>query len=276
MERATLIRGGLLAAFAGVVVLVERRRRARPYREPWLRHTARNLAVAGAAAATVSVLETPFTMPFAALAQRRGWGLTALIGGPAWARAILAAVLLDYTLFIWHIGTHHVPLLWRFHLVHHVDLDLDASTGVRFHAGELALSVPWRLAQIAAIGVSPAALAAWQSLTLASVLFHHSNTALPSTVERIAGWIFVTPRMHAIHHSTDRAQRDRNFSSGLSIWDRLHRTLRVDARAGDVDIGIAGYRDADAVSIGKIVALPLKRERFDRYDPAGAGGSDAM
>lgn len=257
MTRSALIRAGAVAAFAGLVLVLERRRRARRYREPWLRHTTRNLVIAGAAAVTVSLLETPFTMPFAAMVQRRGWGLTALVGGPPWARAVIAAVLLDYTLYIWHIGTHRVPLLWRFHLVHHVDLDLDASTGVRFHAGELALSVPWRLAQIAAIGVSPAALAAWQSLTLASVLFHHSNTALPPGVERAVGWVAVTPRMHAIHHSIDRAQRDRNFSSGLSIWDRLHSTLRLDARADEVDIGIPGYGDADSVSLARIVALPL-------------------
>ena len=257
MTRSTLIRGGLVALAAGVVLLLERRYRARRYREPWLRHTARNLVVAGVAAATVSLLETPVTMPFAAWSDRRGWGLTHAIGGPPWLRAVVATLLLDYTLFLWHIGTHHVSLLWRFHLVHHVDLDLDASTAVRFHAGELALSVPWRLAQIAVIGVSPAALAVWQSMTLASILFHHSNTALPARVERAIGYLLVTPRMHAIHHSVDRAQRDRNFSSGLSIWDRLHRTLRLDRAASEVEIGIPGYLDRAAVTLPRIIELPL-------------------
>ena len=257
MTRSALIRGGLVALAAGVVLALERRYRARPYREPWLRHTARNLAVAGAAAVTVSLLETPLTVPFAGYVERRQWGLTGAIGGPPWLRAIIATLLLDYTLYLWHIGTHHVPLLWRFHLVHHVDLDLDASTAVRFHAGELALSVPWRLAQIALIGVSPASLAAWQSLTLASIVFHHSNTALPERVERAIGCLFVTPRMHAIHHSVDRAQRDRNFSSGLSIWDRLHRTLRVDHTARDVEIGIPGYLDDRDVTLERIVELPF-------------------
>jgi len=257
VTRSALIRGGLVATAAALVFVLERRRRARRYREPWLRHTTRNLVVAGAAAATVSLLETPFTIPFATLVEQHGWGLTHLIGGPVWLRAIVATLLLDYTLFLWHIGTHHVPLLWRFHLVHHVDLDLDVSTGVRFHAGELALSVPWRLAQIAVIGVSPGALAAWQSLTLASVLFHHSNTALPDRLERIIRLVLVTPRMHAIHHSTNRAQRDRNFSSGFSIWDRLHRTLRIDARAQDVEIGVVGYDDAEGVRLGRIAGLPF-------------------
>jgi sterol desaturase/sphingolipid hydroxylase (fatty acid hydroxylase superfamily) len=263
MTKSGLLRGGLVAVAAGLVLVLERRYRARPHREPWLRHTARNLAVAGVAAATVSVLETPATVPFAAWVARRHWGLTHAIGGPAWMRAAIAAILLDYTLFLWHIGTHRLPLLWRFHLVHHVDLDLDASTAVRFHAGELALSVPWRLAQIAVIGVSPAALAAWQSLTLASILFHHSNTALPPAIERAIGYVLVTPRMHAIHHSTDRADRDRNFSSGLSIWDRLHRTSRLDRDAADVRIGIPGYLEEETVTLDRIAGLPFRGKTID-------------
>jgi sterol desaturase/sphingolipid hydroxylase (fatty acid hydroxylase superfamily) len=258
--RSNVIRGGLIVVATAFIVVLERRRRARRYREPWIRHTARNLVVAGAAAATVRLVETPLVIPFAAFVERHGWGLTHAFGAPPWLQAIAAIALMDYTLYVWHLGTHHVPLLWRFHLVHHVDLDLDASTAVRFHAGELALSVPWRLAQIAVIGVSPGVLLTWQALTLISILFHHSNTALPDRIERAIGWFFVTPRMHAIHHSIDRAQRDRNFSSGLSVWDRLHRTLRLDARAEEVQIGVAGYEDVSVVTVGRILRLPIAGE----------------
>jgi sterol desaturase/sphingolipid hydroxylase (fatty acid hydroxylase superfamily) len=259
MSRITFLRGAIVVSVAATVIVLERRRRARRYREPWLRHTIRNLTVAGIAAVTVSILETPFTMPAAAAIGERHWGLTAMIGGPPWLRAVVGFVLLDYTLYIWHIATHHVPLLWRFHLVHHVDLDLDASTGLRFHAGELALSVPWRLAQVALIGVGPATLAMWQGLTLASVLFHHSNTALPPAIERVLGWFIVTPRLHAIHHSTDLTQRNANFSSGLAFWDRLHRTRRLDARASEVEIGIPGYLSDEAVTLPHILMLPVTR-----------------
>jgi sterol desaturase/sphingolipid hydroxylase (fatty acid hydroxylase superfamily) len=258
MARGMLVRGGIVLGVAAIVVILERKRRARRYREPWLRHTTRNLAVGAIAAVTVSLLETPFTVPVALAATRRGWGVTALVGGPPVLRAVVAILLLDYTLYIWHIATHHVPVLWRFHLVHHVDLDLDASTGIRFHAGELALSVPWRLLQIVTIGVTPATLAMWQGLTLASILFHHSNTALPPALERALGWFVVTPRMHAIHHSMRDAQRNRNFSSGLAIGDRLHRTLRLDARPSDVEIGIDGYREPDTVTLARILELPIR------------------
>jgi sterol desaturase/sphingolipid hydroxylase (fatty acid hydroxylase superfamily) len=262
--RDSWVRGALVLGAAAGVFILERRLRARPHREPWARHTARNLAMAAVAAATVRIVETPLVLPMAALVDQRGWGLTAFIAGPRWLRAVIAIALLDYTLYLWHIATHRVPLLWRFHLVHHVDLDLDATTALRFHGGELALSVPWRLAQVLVIGVAPGVLLLWQSLTLASILFHHSNTALPPSLERVVGWLLVTPRMHAIHHSTDRAQRDRNFSSGLAVWDRLHRTLRLDAQPGEVAIGIPGYLEEEEVTLPRILALPLRTTEASR------------
>ena len=182
-----------------------------------------------------------------------------MLGGPPWFRDVVSIVLLDYTLYVWHILVHRTPWLWRFHLVHHVDLDLDASTGLRFHAGELAASVPWRAAQILAIGVTPRALAVWQSLTIGSVLFHHSNTEFSDRAERLLSWIVATPRMHAIHHSIDPAQLQSNFSSGLAIWDRLHGTARFDARASDVTVGVLGYLDATAVTLVRILTLPFSR-----------------
>ena len=254
---ATLLRSLLLVAVAGGVLLLERRRRARPYIEQPSVHRLRNLTVAGLAAATVHVCETPVVLPLARWVTRQGWGLTAMIGGPAWVRNLAAIVLLDYTLYVWHILVHRVPMLWRFHLVHHVDLDLDTTTGLRFHAGELIASVPWRSAQIVVIGVSPTALIAWQSLTLASVLFHHSNARLSDRVERTLSWFVATPRMHAIHHSIDPAQLHSNFSSGLAIWDRLHGTARFDSDASEVTVGVAGYLDVAQVRLTKILPLPL-------------------
>jgi sterol desaturase/sphingolipid hydroxylase (fatty acid hydroxylase superfamily) len=150
-----------------------------------------------------------------------------------------------------------MPWLWRFHLVHHVDLDLDASTGLRFHAGEIAASIPWRAAQIIAIGVTPRALTLWQSLTIASVLFHHSNTKFDERSERVLSWIVATPKMHAIHHSIDPAQLHSNFSSGLAIWDRLHGTARFDADPADVTVGVLGHLDPKDVTLSQILELPF-------------------
>jgi sterol desaturase/sphingolipid hydroxylase (fatty acid hydroxylase superfamily) len=258
MRIRDLIRGSLMLAAAAAVLVMERRHRARPYVEPRSTHTARNLAVAGIAAVTVQLLEAPVVMPLARTVARRRWGLSYAIGGPAWLRGVLAVLLLDYTLYLWHIVAHRVPWLWRFHLVHHVDLDLDATTGLRFHAGELAASIPWRAAQVIVLGVSPTTLTVWQSLTLVSVLFHHSNTRLSDRMERALSWIVTTPRMHAIHHSVNPAQLQSNFSSGLAVWDRLHRTARFDAAAGDVAVGVRGFLDPGEVSLPRVLGLPFE------------------
>jgi sterol desaturase/sphingolipid hydroxylase (fatty acid hydroxylase superfamily) len=256
MRRSAWLNAGLLLA-AGAILLLERKRRARSYVERPAIHRARNMTIAGMAAATVHVLETPVVVPLARMVARRRLGLTFLMGGPSWLRGLVAVLLLDYTLYLWHIIVHRVPSLWRFHLVHHVDLDLDLTTGLRFHAGELTASIPWRAAQVVLIGVTPATLAVWQTLTLLSVLFHHSNTALDSRTERVLAWIIATPRMHAIHHSIDPVQLHSNFSSGLAVWDRLHGTARVDARADEVTVGVAGYLDPQDVTLEAIVALPF-------------------
>ena len=258
MRGRNLIRGSLVLAAAAVVLVMERRHRARPYVEPQSTHTARNLALAGIAAVTVQLLEAPIVMPLARTVSRRRWGLSHAVGGPRWLRGVVAVLLLDYTLYLWHVVVHRIPWLWRFHLVHHVDLDLDAATGLRFHAGELAASIPWRAAQVIVLGVSPTTLTVWQSLTLVSVLFHHSNTRLSDRMERALSWIVTTPRLHAIHHSVNPAQLQSNFSSGLAVWDRLHRTARFDADAGEVTVGMPGFLDPDAVSLPRLLGLPFK------------------
>jgi sterol desaturase/sphingolipid hydroxylase (fatty acid hydroxylase superfamily) len=261
-----LVRGVLLLVVAGTVLVLERKRRARGYVEHVVTHTARNLAVAGMAAATVQAVEAPVVLPLSRMVARRRWGLTRGIR-PSWLRDVVAIVLLDYTLYVWHILVHRMPWLWRFHLVHHVDLDLDASTGLRFHAGELAASVPWRAAQILAIGVTPRALTAWQSLTIASVLFHHANMRLSPRSERILSWIVATPRMHAIHHSIDPAQLQSNFSSGLAMWDRLHGTFRFDSEPQDVVVGVPGHLDPEDARLGTVLKLPFSERALPPSPP---------
>jgi sterol desaturase/sphingolipid hydroxylase (fatty acid hydroxylase superfamily) len=180
-------------------------------------------------------------------------------------RDALAVLLLDYTLYWWHVAEHRLPWLYRFHAVHHADLDLDTSTALRFHFGEFVASIPWRAAQIAGIGASPRALRCWQRLTTLEVMFHHSNVRLPLAVERLLGAVLVTPRLHGIHHSVLPDEQDSNWSSGLTLWDRLHGSYRGDVPQAALEIGLAGLRDPAAVSLPRIVAMPFRREQpYDR------------
>jgi sterol desaturase/sphingolipid hydroxylase (fatty acid hydroxylase superfamily) len=248
-----------LGAF-GALVWFERRRPLRREVEPKRTRDVRNLAVAAAGAATLHVLERPVIEPLARLVERRRWGLLKRARLPARAEAAAAVLLMDYTLYVWHVLVHRVPFLWRFHLVHHADLDLSASTALRFHFGELALSVPWRAAQVLLIGVSPRSLSVWQAALMVSILFHHSNVRLPAALERRLVRVVVTPRMHGIHHSAVPEEMNSNWSSGLTIWDRLHGTLRLDVPQDGVTIGVPGYRSPQEVTLGRVLAMPFGRE----------------
>ena len=258
-------------AVLGIFVALAAAERARPLRAPSAGESeddqasriARNLALAGISAAATQLAERPLVVPLARLAERRRWGLLAWLlprwGLPAWAEQAAACLLMDYTLYVWHRLTHEVPLLWRFHQVHHADLDMDATTAIRFHAGEFVLGVPYRAAQVALIGVGPKALTAWQRLTLAEVIFHHANLRLPLAFERWLVRLIVTPRMHGIHHSTAPDERDANWSSGLSVWDRLHGTLKLNVPQATVEIGLPERRRPEEVQLPQLLAMPFER-----------------
>ncbi|MBJ6801675.1 sterol desaturase family protein [Geomonas propionica] len=251
------LNGMLIFGTVAVVTAMELRRPLRKDRDDKLRRNARNAAFSVLAAATVGLAEKPVVGPLALRVQSKRLGLLKLLGLPAWAEVVLSVLLLDYTLFVWHVLTHKVPLLWRFHRPHHVDLDLDASTALRFHFGELLLSVPWRAAQVRLIGVSPFALALWQTLTLMEILFHHSNLRLPHRVERRLCRVIVTPRMHGIHHSVVREERDSNWSTIFAWPDYLHGTIRLNVLQDSVDIGVAGCQDPQQLTFSRVLAMPF-------------------
>ncbi|HYS54354.1 MAG TPA: sterol desaturase family protein [Thermoanaerobaculia bacterium] len=231
--------------------------------EPKLRHVIRNLTVGGVSLAILTLIQAPILVPVAAWATRHRIGLLTRIALPAPLDTIAAIILLDYTLWWWHRASHQVPFLWRFHLPHHVDLDLDASTALRFHFGELTLSIAYRSLQIVLIGTTVFQLWLWQTILFASILFHHSNARLPIPFERVLVYFIATPRMHGIHHSDRLNETNSNWASLLSIWDFIHRTIVLDVPQAEITIGVPAYQDAADVTIGKVLALPFKRQRSD-------------
>jgi len=259
---STWISVPLVVGAFGALLWLERRRplRRRSVESKWTRD-ARNLAVAGVSAVALQLAERPVIRRLTALVERRKFGLLKQLPLPHPLEVALAVVLLDYTLYVWHVLTHRVPWLWRFHLVHHADLDMDASTALRFHFGELILSVAWRAAQVLIIGVSPSSLAAWQSLLFVSILFHHSNLYLPVETERWLNKLIVTPRMHGIHHSLVREEMNANWSSGLALWDRLHGTLKLNVPQDEITIGVPAYRETGELGLIEILKLPFGEER---------------
>ena len=256
-----------------VMLLAEALRPLRARVEPKLRHTIRNLSTGGISLAVLTLLQAPLLMPVARWAEQRDIGIVRWLDLPRPWSVIVTIVLLDYTLWWWHWASHVVPVLWRFHLVHHVDLDLDSSTALRFHFGELTLSVFYRAAQIVLIGASPFSVWLWQTILFASILFHHGNLRLPQTLERVLARFIVTPRMHGIHHSDRREETNSNWSSLLSVWDFLHRTLRLDVPDESIRIGVPAYREPREVSFGRIQLLPLVPQRDDWREDRGSESS---
>jgi sterol desaturase/sphingolipid hydroxylase (fatty acid hydroxylase superfamily) len=266
---------GLLGLLGGTVLL-EQRRPLRPAKESKPRRNARNLAVAALGALTIHCAESPVLYPLAKRVQERRWGLLKWMGLPRPLGILAAVLLLDYTHYIQHVLHHRVPLLWRLHAVHHVDLDLDASTALRFHFGEIAISVPYRVAQVLLIGVDPESLLIWQTFVLLSILFHHSNVRLPNEVEDRLVRFVVTPRMHGIHHSKEPQNQNSNWSGGLTIWDTLHGTFNLGVRQADIEIGVPGFERPEQVTLPKILTQPFRDEpavrRFLETGPSKAEG----
>jgi sterol desaturase/sphingolipid hydroxylase (fatty acid hydroxylase superfamily) len=246
----------------GALVWFERRRPLRSdTKESKLVRNARNLTMAALSAGAIQFIEQPLIQPLARRVARRRRGLLNRFKLPERLELLLAVVLLDYTLYIWHMLTHRAPFLWRFHSVHHVDLDLDASTALRFHFGEIAVSVLWRAGQVMVIGVSPRSLAAWQTMLALSIMFHHSNVRLPISVERKLCRLIVTPRMHGIHHSIVPEEVNSNWSSGLTLWDWLHGTLKLNVRQQEITIGVAAIRDPEEAGLAKMLRMPFEHQR---------------
>jgi sterol desaturase/sphingolipid hydroxylase (fatty acid hydroxylase superfamily) len=269
-EIPPLVSAALVFGALGTLLWLERRRPLRQAVEPQGRRDLRNLAVAACGAAALRLAEKPVVEPLARRVEERRRGLLKQLSLPAWIEVPLAVLLMDYTLYLWHVLTHKVPFIWRFHVVHHADLDLSASTALLFHFGELLLSVPWRAAQIALIGVSPLSLSLWRTFTFLSILFHHSNFRLPAALERRLVRFVVTPRMHGIHHSTVPEETGSNWSSGFTIWDRLHGTLRLDLPQPAITIGVPAYRAPEELTFGRALALPFREQRSAWRLPDGS------
>ncbi len=240
--------------------IFEKRRPLREQIEQKEIQTTRDLAIAAAAGLAVNFLEKPVTDKLTKFVEEKRFGLLKIFHLPKFLETALAVILLDYTLYIWHVLTHKSPFLWRFHKVHHIDLDLTASTAFRFHFGEMTISVLFRAGQVLLIGVSPNALQIWQGLLFLSVLFHHSNVRLPKEFEEKLEKIIVTPRLHGIHHSIEKDEMDSNWSSGLSIWDYLHGTFRNDVPQNEITIGVKGFDEIEEVTIGKMLIEPFTNQ----------------
>jgi sterol desaturase/sphingolipid hydroxylase (fatty acid hydroxylase superfamily) len=199
----------------------------------------------------------------------KSFGLVRLVPLPSSLVFVLSLLLMDLTFYYWHLANHRVPVLWRFHNVHHLDPDLDVSTAFRFHFGEITLSIGFSLLQVSLIGPSAWAFAVYQLVFQAEVLFHHSNVRLPIGVERLLNKVLVTPRMHGIHHSQVQRENNSNFGTVFPWWDKLHRTLGVNIPQDQVVVGIPGYSLRKDNRFWNALLMPFRKQRDYWLRPDG-------
>jgi len=268
-----------LGAFLGIFALMalwERLAPRRPLTQPWTTRWLNNLLLVSLNTAVLRLLFPAAAVGMAAVATERHWGLLQQLDWPGWLATLLGVVALDAAIYLQHVLFHAVPVLWRLHRVHHADLDIDVTTGARFHPLEIVLSMLIKFAVILVLGPPVLAVLLFEVLLNATSMFNHGNVRLPLALDRWLRGVIVTPDMHRVHHSHLEHETNSNFGFNLSCWDRLCGTYRAQPEEGHtgMHIGIDTWRDpAHCTRLAGLLLLPfqgkvtdyaINRRRWDR------------
>lgn len=223
-----------------------------------VRHAAVNVTVTLVNGVIVAVGFAAAAIAAANWAAAEGYGLLYLLPLPDAARAAAAFVLFDMWTYAWHRLNHRIGFLWRFHRMHHSDPNMDVSTAARFHPGEIIISSVLQLGLIVAVGIPAEVLGVYSIVLLASTQFHHSDMALPGGMDRAVRWVIVSPYMHKVHHSQLREETDSNYSSILSVWDRLFGSYRESSDYQQIRFGLPDFADAGSRTLKGLLLTPLR------------------
>jgi sterol desaturase/sphingolipid hydroxylase (fatty acid hydroxylase superfamily) len=268
-----VVRGGIFLGILTVMLLWEASRPRRPLARPRQERWVANLGLTLLNTVLVRVTVGGVASTAAVYAAAQGVGLLHWRPLPAWAAAAVTLVVLDCALYMQHVLFHAIPVLWRLHRMHHADLDVDATTGLRFHPLEILLSLGLKAAVVVLLGAVPWAVIAFEVLLNAASVFNHGNVALPERLDRWLRWLVVTPDMHRVHHSTRVVETNSNFGFSVSWWDRLCGTYRAQPMLGHVgmDIGLSDYRTP--LHLGQLLLVPFGT-RTGHATHAGARAAD--
>jgi sterol desaturase/sphingolipid hydroxylase (fatty acid hydroxylase superfamily) len=260
LEHEPEIRVALFAAafalIAACEIVAPRRPLAVPRRSRW----PSNLAIVLLNTLLVRALLPGTAVGMAILAEDQGWGLVHALGPlPAWLVITATVVVLDLAIYLQHVLFHVVPILWRLHRMHHADLDVDVTTGARFHPIEIVLSMLLKFGVITALGAPPLGVLVFELLLSTASLFNHGNLRLPLRVDGILRWTVVTPDMHRVHHSVAPEETNRNFGFTLSWWDRICGTYQAQPAAGHAGmvLGIAQFRNLSDLRLDRLLLQPV-------------------
>jgi sterol desaturase/sphingolipid hydroxylase (fatty acid hydroxylase superfamily) len=238
----------------------------RPHR---LRHATRNLVLAAGNAALLALAFGTLTVGVCTWTKESGHGLLPGLDLAPAVRFALALVLLDGWMYVWHRANHAVPLLWRFHRMHHADDTMDVTSATRFHPGEHVGSAGLRLGLIPLLGLDLTELLVYDTLVVAVTMLHHADVSL-GRWDRPLSWLIVTPDLHKVHHSRLRLETDSNYATVLSVWDRLGQSRRMRPDPRGIAFGLEEFKEDRWQTIAGMLATPfVGRQRTARETPAG-------
>lgn len=247
----------ILLAIAMWEILVPRRTLTQDKKYRW----ANNLGLVVLNTLILRVVFPVAAVGAAVFAQANQWGFLHWVSWIFWLECVIAILLLDMLIYGQHVMMHKVPVLWRLHRMHHVDLDFDVTTGFRFHPFEMVLSMGIKWLAIMALGAPPLAVLIFEILLSALPMFNHANARLPLAADRVLRKFIVTPDMHRVHHSVIQPETNSNYGFNLSWWDRLFGTYRDQPELGhqDMSIGLNDWRNPkDTQSVWAMLRIPFR------------------
>jgi len=222
-----------------------------------LQHAARNAGIGFLNVIVVAFCFSGLLALDAVWAQNRGIGLFYLLPFSPWFETLLVFLLFDLWMYVFHRANHQVPFLWRFHRAHHSDTEVDVTTALRFHTGEIVISSAFKVLLIPLLGMSLGQLLLYETCLQPLILFDHSNVALPEKWDRPLRILIVSPNMHRVHHSQWRTETDSNYASIFSFWDRMGRTFRRREDPHTLEYGLPEFPDPSWQTLGGILKTPL-------------------
>lgn len=227
---------------------------------PRLRHAGRNLTVTVVNVVLVGLLFSSATAFSVSWAESAGFGLLRWMRLPAGVSMVAALILMDAWMYAWHRMNHVVPFLWRFHRMHHSDPAMDVTTATRFHPGEMVFSSILRLAVIPLLGMSLWQVVIYELIFLPAIQWTHCGVRVAEWFDRASRVVFVSPRMHRVHHSRYQPETDSNYASILSVWDRLGGTFRLRDDPSTIELGLEGFDDPRTQTLLGLLKTPLGRQ----------------
>lgn len=256
---ASIIRLVFFLAGLGFFLAMELKKPYRPGTVSKPMRWVNNLGITGLNSLILGLVVAQGVLAMAAYVGQSGLGLLNQLAIPYALKVLLGVMAMDFVIYVWHLLNHEVPLLWRFHRVHHTDLNMDVSTATRFHLGELSLSILLKLAVVYAVGLDVLMVLIFECAIILSAQFHHSTLAVSKKLERYVWILFVPPSMHRIHHSVKIKERDTNYGGIFSIWDRIMGTLLKDVDQDGIKIGVGGHFDQSKLDMMHLLWMPFTR-----------------